>query len=569
MDSADRVLVIGVDGAHPEFLRTWSDEGRLPTLKGFLDEGAYARLESVPNWNSAPAWSSMVTGVNPGKHGIFWFGEYKPQTYEYFYINASYRHGDALWDIMSRAGRKVGVINVPISYPATAVDGFLIAGLDAPGVDDQRFAYPSTLVDDLTGELGEYIIEPGMPGFHKGGRLDEGRARLHSTIDQRLAYSSHLMKTRPWDFFMVVFTTVDSAQHFFWKYVRPEGFDVEDEEREKYQHAIRDVYVHQDEAIAQLLEIAGPSTAVFIVSDHGADIGGKGRFLPLWLEHMGMLRYRRQGEGGSSPQAIASRLVYRTLAGGYRFVDRHFDREIKLRLAKTFPGLRSKTEAHISFSQIDWSNTKAFTDGLRPDIWINLKGRFPLGTVDPGTEYDEVCEAIRAQFQAMRDGRTGRKAVKRVLRREEVYAGPYLDRAPDLSIQWEPGIPSEAVVSGSTSGADLLRGGAARRPAAGGSGGHGQYGILLAKGPQIKRGYDLGIANIMDVAPTVLHVSGLPVPQYMDGRVVEEAFRDEFLSARPVRMGEDVLGATGEPIPYTGEDEETIADRLRGLGYVE
>jgi predicted AlkP superfamily phosphohydrolase/phosphomutase len=563
MDSADRILVIGVDGADPEFLRAWTNEGRLPNLRRFLDEGAHGKLESVPNWNSAPAWSSMVTGVNPGKHGIFWFGEYKPETYQYFYVNASYRHGDALWDILGDAGRKVGVINVPITYPATRVNGFLISGIDAPGVSDDRFAYPADLVNALCGELGEYIIEPGMPGFHKAGRLDDGIGRLHSTIDRRLAYTIHLMKAHPWEFFMVVFTTVDSAQHFFWKYARPQGFTLQDGERERYEHVIRDIYVHQDQAIGQLLEYVGPSTSVLIVSDHGADIGGKGRFLPLWLEHLGMLRYRRHRE------AAPREALYRILAGGYRFVDRHFGREFKLRLASAFPRLREKTEAHISFSHIDWTGTRAFTDGKRPDIWINLKGRFPLGTVEPGTEYDELCETLRERFSAMVDVRTGGKAVRHVYRREEVYEGPYLDRAPDLIVQWEPGIPAEAVILGSTTGADLLRGAGAKHLVAGGSGGHGQYGILLAKGPQVKRGFDLGAAHITDVAPTVLHLAGLAVPQYMDGRVVQEIFRDEFLAQRPVRTVEQSLEPAGEPVPYTDQDEETVADRLRGLGYVE
>lgn len=563
MDFADRILVIGVDGADPDFLSTWVSEGRLPNLGRFLQEGAYGKLESVPNFNSAPAWSSMVTGMNPGKHGVFWFGQYKPQTYEYTYINASFRHGDALWDIFSKAGRHVGVINVPISYPATEVNGFLIAGVDAPGTDDDRFAFPPDLVSALRGELGEYLIEPGMPGFHKAGRLDEGIARMHHTLETRRAYASHLMKTHPWDFFMAVFTTVDSAQHFFWKYARPEGFAVDESERQKYEHVIRDIYVHQDEIVGELVELAGPSTAVFIVSDHGAGIGGNARILPLWLEHLGMLRYKERSETGPR-QAL-----FRALAGGYRFVDKHFEREFKLRLARTFPGLRLKTEAHMSFSQIDWAGTKAFTDGKRPDIWINLKGRFPLGTVEPGTQYDEVCEAIREQFSAMTDLRTGRSAVNCVLRKEEVYHGPYLDLAPDLIVQWEPDMPVEAILLGNTSGADLLRGAPARRRLSGGSGGHGRYGILLAKGPQVTRGHDIGVADIKDVAPTVLYLSGLAVPAYMDGRVVEEMFDDGFLSQRPVRLAEDIMQVEAETAPYTEEEEKTIGDRLRGLGYVD
>jgi predicted AlkP superfamily phosphohydrolase/phosphomutase len=576
MSTPDRILVIGVDAGTMDLIEGWSDEGRLPGFKRFFEEGVYGKLHSVPNMCSASAWSSMVTGVNPGKHGIYWFGEYAPNSYEYFYINASYRNADTLWDIMSASGRRVGVINVPISYPAGEVDGILIAGLDAPHADDERFTHPPGLLSELRNQLGEYIIEPGMPGYYKAGRLDEGVRKLHSTIDSRLAYASHLMKTYPWGFFMVVFTTVDSAQHFFWKYMKPQGFTLEDDELRRYQHVIRDVYVHQDEAIQQLIELAGPDTAVFVVSDHGGDLGGKGPLLPLWLEHMGMLRYGRHGRGGEPHPAMARELILRMLAGGYRYVDRYFERDLKLRLASMFPGLRRKIEAHIHFSQIDWAATKAFTDGVRPDIWINLKGRFPEGVVEPGEEYDNVCETIRAQFLAMRDARTGGRAVSAVMRKEEVYHGPYVDRAPDLAVRWKPDLPATAVALGDTRATDLERmrvklsdsAGIGTGPR-GGSGMHGPHGILFAKGPQLRSGAQIEVSEIVDIAPTLLHLAGLPVPGYMDGRVIEEIFTEEFLSENPVRTAEHALEPGDEPAPYSAQESEIIGDRLRGMGYVE
>lgn len=576
MTAADRVLVIGVDAGTMELIEAWGDEGRLPGFKRFFEEGAYGMLNSVPNMCSASAWSSMVTGVNPGKHGIYWFGDYIRHSYEYSYINASYRNADTLWDMMSAAAKRVGIMNVPISYPAEEVNGFLIAGLDAPRAEDERFTYPPGLLSELYDQVGEYIIEPGMPGFFKAGKLDEGISRLHSTVDSRLAYATYMMRRYPWDFFMVVFTTVDSAQHFFWKYMRPQGFTVSEHERRKYQHVIRDVYVHQDEAIRQLMELAGPETTVVVVSDHGGDVGGKGPLLPLWLEHMGLLRYKTGGRAYDSRPAMARELIFRLLASAYRRVDRYSRRDFKMRLARMFPGLRRKVEAHMHFSQIDWTATKAFADGARPDIWINLKGRFPQGIVEPGEEYDEVCKTIRAQFLAMHDARTGDRAVRAVPRREEVYNGPYLDRAPDLVVHWERDLPASALALGDTMVSDLpgirvkltdgVNVGTGPR---GGSGMHGQYGILFAKGPHIRTGVDIGVAEIVDIAPTLLHLVGLPVPDYMDGRVVEEIFEEEFLSENPVRTTEHVLESLDAPAPYSAADKEIIGDRLRGMGYIE
>ena len=569
MHSSKKILVIGVDAATLDLIRPWCDEGSLPNLQGFLEQGAYGRLNSVPNWNSAPAWSSMVTGVNPGKHGIFWFGQYKPNSYQYEYVNASYRDGETVWQLMKTVGKKAVVVNVPISYPANDSADVHIAGLDAPGVDDPRFSHPPGLVTGLHTQLGEYIIEPGTPGFYKAGRLDQAVDRLHSTIDSRLTYASYFMDQRAWDFFMVVFTAVDSAQHFFWKFMRPEGFAIPDDEIRKHEHVIRDVYAHTDEAIGRLLRLAGPSTTVLVVSDHGGEVDGKAHLLPVWLEQMGMLGYRDRERASQSRGALLQELVARMLVTGYGLVDRRAGRAFKLQLARRLPALRRRAEAHMSFSRIDWQRTKAFTDGKRPDIWINLIGRFPLGIVQPGREYDEVCEAIREQFLKMRDGRSGARAVKEVFRKEEVYHGPHLDKAPDLSVQWMPNLPAQALVLGGTTAADLQDRIRLTPMVAGASGGHSQYGILFAKGPHIRSGLDFGTAEITDVAPTILHLAGMAAPEYMDGRVLTEMFDEESLSSPLIRTESDRIEASGIQTPYSEEDADTIADRLRGLGYVE
>jgi predicted AlkP superfamily phosphohydrolase/phosphomutase len=569
MQSSNRILVIGVDAATLDLIQPWCDEGRLPNFRTFLEQGVYGRLNSVPNWNSAPAWSSMVTGANPGKHGIFWFGQYKPDSYEYQYVNASYRDGEPVWKLMKRTGMKAVVINLPISYPANDDADVHIAGLDAPGVDDPRFSYPSGLVAGLRSQLGEYIIEPGTPGFYKAGKLDQGVEQLHSTIDSRLTYSSYFIEQQPWDFFMVVFTAVDSAQHFFWKYMRPEGFAVSDNEMRRYEHVIRDVYEHTDHAIGRLLELAGPSTTVLIVSDHGGEVDGKARFLPVWLEQMGMLGYGDRERTDQSRRALPQELVSRMLVTAYALVDRHAGRDFKVQLSRRLPALRRRAEAYMSFSRIDWQKTKAFTDGKRPDIWINLKGRFPLGIVEPGREYDEVCEAIREQFLEMRDTRSGARAVKGVFRKEEVYHGPHLDQAPDLCVQWMPNVPAQALALSGATATDLQERVKLTPMVAGASGGHSQYGVLFAKGPHIRSGLNFGTAEITDVAPTVMHLAGLAAPEYMDGRALTEIF-DEELASRPLAgTDSDRIEPSGSPTPYSEEDADTIADRLRGLGYVE
>ena len=263
-----KVLVIGVDAATFDLIDSWIAEGLLPNFQRLMENGTRATLWSVPNLNSAPAWTSFATGKNPGKHGIYFFTRSRPDTYEMQVINGSYRDGLTFWQIASQYGKKVGVINVPMTYPADAVNGFMISGLDTPGKHASGWTFPSDLIAQIPRELGEYIIECGLPAYAKSGRLDKGLDVAYRTISQRTRYSLYLMKNRPWDLFVTVYVTIDALQHHFWKYMlQSDGLELQ---HNHFQSAIRDAYVQVDRAIGELVQQAPQGTTVFIVSDHGA-----------------------------------------------------------------------------------------------------------------------------------------------------------------------------------------------------------------------------------------------------------------------------------------------------------
>ena len=218
MTSTPKVLIIGLDAATPRLVEKWVSEGRLPTIARFMEDGAFGTLRSVPNRNSAPAWSTMVTGTNPGKHGIFWFTEDNPETYDYKFVNGSFRRTKAFWRVLSDEGQRVGIVNVPLSFPAEEVNGVFVGGLDSPSTDDPRFTYPPELREEVVAVAGgEYHITPALAKYMIADQVEEGLERLHRAADKRAAVAKHLMTTREWDTFMVVFTETDVIQHFFWK----------------------------------------------------------------------------------------------------------------------------------------------------------------------------------------------------------------------------------------------------------------------------------------------------------------------------------------------------------------
>ena len=563
-----RVLIIGLDAATLNLVQPWVEQGLLPNIESFFSHGAVGPMRSVATQCSAAAWSSMVTGVNPGKHGLYWFTLDKPGTYEQSYVNASYQHGETLWRRLSDAGMCVGAINVPISYPAEEVNGFVIAGIDTPGVHATGFTYPQDLAAALRAEVGEYTIEPGIPSWFKVGKVDAAVETLHTTIAQRAAYTRHLMETTPWDFLMVVFRSTDPAQHFFWKYMSPQGFQVDAEDVRRYSSVILDVYRQIDTIIDELVELAGGETAVLLVSDHGGIASDRRNgVLPYWLEHLGFMRRSSQKAGlGQRIRGAASHAL-RSL---YKQLDRRATRPLKLLLATRFCGLRRRVEATLWYRGVDWSQTVAYCDGKRSDIWVNLSGRQPQGVVEPGAEYEQVRDKVIRALTTPRDPETGEPFAWAVHRREEIYHGPFVERSPDLIVAWNRDADIGRLELGDLTGADVRsRMESENLMKSLISGAHDRDGLVAIKGPGILPGAHIHEAHLLDVAPTVLYLLGQPIPAEMDGRVLCDAIAPQTLAKHPMDVqseGKD-LPATG--VGYSEEEARIIGERLRGLGYVD
>jgi predicted AlkP superfamily phosphohydrolase/phosphomutase len=220
---------------------------------------------------------------------------------------------------------------------------------------------------------------------------------------------------------------------------------------------------------------------------------------------------------------------------------------------------------HSVAYQYDWPRTRAFCLGAAGDVWLNVRGRDPEGVVEPGAEYEEVRERIRDTFLALRDARSGAPVVEGVHFREEVYQGPFLDRAPDLTIRFADVVIETLALNGKTL---RLPRRAAATPKEVKTGGHRPDGLAILAGDGIRAGATLAEARLVDLAPTILYWLGQPVPTYMDGRILSEAFTPEHLAAQPPQQvdREAVVGA--REAGYSAEEAAVVLERLRGLGYV-
>jgi predicted AlkP superfamily phosphohydrolase/phosphomutase len=548
MKNKNKVLVIGVDGATFDLIKPWVDQGKLPTFAKLMKKGASGNLNSTPNTNSASAWASFATGNSPGKHGIYYFDELVFGTYQKRYINSTFRKSKALWNYVSDAGKKVGVINVPMTFPAEEVNGFMIAGVDTPGIWSKGFTYPVSFFKDLQAAIGDYTIEADVPHLIRAGKKKSAVTSLLETIDKRYAATKHLMKHYPWDLFIVVFTATDAAQHFFWADMDP-AFD----------SVIFQIYQRINDVISRILEDAGNSSIV-VLSDHGGGFNQRGaEYLNIWLNKIGLLNYKETNK-------LEKNLV-RAFEAIYHLVDRGFSRKAKQKLVKILPGLREKVEAATHFQNIDWSLTKAFSDGARDEIWINLKGREPEGTVEPGEEYEKLRDFIIQELSESHDIKTGKKVAQGVYRREEIYTGKYVFKAPDIYVNWQ----REFIISGLQSRDQSLSYKQYKhiKPPLW-SGGHRENGILFLSGSKIKENYGLVNSRIIDITPTILYLLGLPIPNDIDGRVIQEAINDDYLRGHaPLYKSIETESVTATEKDYSEDEADKIKKKLKAMGYID
>ncbi len=555
----NKVLVVGFDGATFDIAGPMLEEGRLPQLAKLIENGSAGTLQSTIPPNSSVAWSSFITGMNPGGHGVFYFRERVDGSYYRPFISYDSIQAPSIWRILSDQGKRVGVVNVPLTYPPEQVNGVLVGGLLTPGVES-LFTHPPGLHLELIRALGDYPLDSEAEKIFWQG--DERRAFRHmlTTTRKVLEADLYLMEKYEWDFFMTVFRSVDLVQHRAWRFRIPEFREQYPVESAKYGDVIEMCYEILDEYLGRLVEKAGEDTTVIVMSDHGCGpIEGK-FYINRWLIEKGYLKLKP----GSS---LLSRLMG---VGGDQIDDPKqvtgFDRLLRAlgRRALTYlhPALLRRSMDRLYTSMIDWSNTRAFSSfSGGEEIVIILRGREPRGIVEPGEEYERLRDRLISELEGVRDT-AGKVIVEKAYRREEIYRGPFLDRAPDIQFITRD---LSILPRGDLFVDDIFRDPVLHTPAL-----HRENGIFLMGGEGVKKGFSVENARIEDIAPTVIYLSGLPVPEEMDGRVLVDCFNGEFLEKNPLTTMKTRDGATAVRArgTYSAEEEEEIRKTLQGLGYL-
>ncbi|MCP4165605.1 MAG: hypothetical protein GY759_06895 [Chloroflexi bacterium] len=549
-DPVSRLLIIGLDGGTWDILGPLCDLGEMPNLARLRSRGAWGTLNSTQPPYTAPAWSSIVTGVNPGRHGVLNFIR-KPQDPVRSLqnlgvpVNSTDIRATTIWRYFNAAGKRVGHVNFPLSYPLQAVDDFAVSGMLTPP-DASDWTHPH----DLAQSLDSYVIELdyGRPGkalapedLPDPGAMLQDIARM---TERRGYHALRMIQQRQWDIFGIVFTGTDRIFHHYWHYLQPNAPEASSRLEIALSEQLRRYFHLLDSVIGSLVRSGGGDTNIVLISDHGFGPAAKQwAHLNNWLLERDLLRLK----------AGTTSWMQR--------IKRHSPwlRDVAKQILPREARAAVKQHGNLA-DAIDWTNTLAWAEPLYNNvagIYLHRANRYADAPVSPAAaeplQAKLMKEALRLHIPE-----TNRPLIIDIQPKEALYPGPNSDTFPELILTLDP-----AYSAVPTLGTTLIT--PIKTPLR--SGDHRPEGIFLAYGPNIHSGALDDAADLIDLAPTLLHCMGIPAPRNMEGHVIGDIFTDGYLVLHPPRKGEDIP-FSDERTDLSAQDADAVAQRLQGLGYL-
>lgn len=568
-----RHLAIGLDGADLTLVEQLGP-GSLPNLHRLMSQGAYAALQSVQPPATLPNWTTFLTGQNPGRHGVFDFTT--RNDYRVRFTAGTVRAVPTVIGRLDSMGQACASLFFPATYPPEPLrHGVYVSGWDAPVAfeADPSFVWPRSLHRELQWRFGPMR-------FDDANEFDSERGDWHATladnlcarIEHRVALSEWLLKRRPWQLFATYFGETDTASHHLWALHDPQSPRRPASLGEAADPGLRRVYECMDRAVGRLVAAAGPGVELTIASDHG--FGGasdKVLYLNRALAEAGLLTFHPQRVGASAvgwaKETALTRLPPRT-------------RERLFRSAgAVLPGL---VESRARFGAIDMTQTQAFSDELNyfPAVHLNLAGRESAGTVRP-EDAQGVVASVEQALLALRDPWSDAPVVKRIMRREALFDGPHVDRAPDLVLELHLDhgysynlMPSAHAPPGIGAFRRLAPSEYLGRKGRSLQGSHREQGLWIAAGPQVQAAGRVEAA-MADATATLLARMQSPPAFDLDGQVCQAALKVPTAAPtneRATTRGQDPVTTTSpapSPTRLSGSEQARVESRLRKLGYVD
>jgi predicted AlkP superfamily phosphohydrolase/phosphomutase len=508
--SPQRVLVIGLDVGDGKLIHDWSREGLLPVFRSLIEGGTWASLNTTAETLHVSAWPSLYTGTHPGKHGVYYTFQPIPGSQNIRRFGPDQYGQPPVWQLLSEAGKRCVIFDAPYTHPQKNFNGIQIFEWGTWAWYWHPMSVPPKLLRQMTDQCGTYPVgfEANQVGI---GALD--LANLHQCLiraaNAKAKAARWLMAHAQWDLLWVVFGETHPAAHYFWP--DPQA-GVACDPTDFTGRLLREIYQAIDQAVGEIIESVKEDITLYIISGDGVGPNYAGwHLLPQVLERLGFMSVSNPSHIHAT--APAAKEAYKK--DFLKMIRDLVPSSVRQTLSQYLPAhWRDSLMSRWTTVNIDWSRTQAFclpTD-LEGCIRLNVIGREPQGIVRPGAEYEAICIKLIASLEQLTNPRTGRPAVRQVVRVDGAFAGERRDYLPDLIVLWSEETKISAVHS-PTFGLVEAPSPDAR------TGTHHSPGFVIAHGPSVQPGYPLTEGHIVDFAPTVLSEFGLLRPDYMDGRV--------------------------------------------------
>lgn len=546
----NKVIIIGLDGGTWEILSPLVQSGKTPFLASLVQNGAYGILRSTLPPVTATAWTSFITGKNPGKHGLFDFQRMDFESQERKLTFSTDCKSATLMDYLNEAGKNSLFINVPLTFPPQPINGINIAGFPVP--PDSDFVYPPEMQSRIKG-MG-YVTD--WMELYKTKKMVPKATLIRESDKAQLGVFSSLMQEKDWDVSMIVVSGTDHIAHLEWQ---QGGINV-----------VKKHYIYIDNLLSEL-EKKGifNDASIIVMSDHGFTGGDYSFYLNTWLKHEGYLVFKDNNEETPETYDVFikefNKIVFGDQVGLLSKILKgvgvtrenliYLGKKTRLiRLEKYLPpSLISMIPSH-QYS-IDWSKTKAYmVSSASKGININLKGRESHGIVPP-EHYEDLRQKIVNKLRNLK-GSNGDLILNIADTKENIYNGPYVFEGPDI-VTWA--YPKYKIRMGSNQKHFLRHVIEAQ---------HSLEGIFIFSGRNFIPGEKPEL-SIVDIAPIILHTLGLPVSDDMDGMVAENCFSESFLQENPVTFRKGLVKDAGSyAIAKTGLENTDVIEKLKALGYM-
>ncbi len=550
-----KTLVAGLDAACWEYVQPLLAAGEMPALAALMAQGAWGRLDStMPPWTPA-AWATISTGKNPGKHGIFDMLWRDPATNTFAPTSAALRRGTPFWQRLNEAGLRVGLVNVPFTYPPAAIDGFVVAGFGSPeGATD--IAYPAAAAAWLRQH------EPGHGPVVSAALLNSGDPEL--ILQEETAHQEFLVRCAlglsqliPVDVLVINLMLTDHANH-----------KMPDMQR------IQEAYRRSDRHLQQLLDGFRPES-VMLLSDHGSSRLHGEFLLVKWLRERGYLALSRRTAAERSAalnwllalwlqqrglargflEAAARRLLLGAAQAGPAGLGERFLR----RLEADLPGALD----HLEFSDAPDLQLSLVLPGSVYSGLLYLNDRYPAG------ERAARADLLVGELKELQEPEADEPLFTAVYRADELY-GEATDGAPDIILDAFGGDWNvRALRHTPRPGRSKVDGYFASSREYGDFGWHSKQGLFVFAGDCFTSGEQRTPAELADVPATLLYLYGVAQPDDLDGRVLREVLAAEA-SERPLRYQPgDAAESAASPEGLTAEEAGHVLEHLKALGYLE